>query len=329
MEISCAFAPSAATPDHVARAERLGYHRAWCYDSPALYADVWMTLALSARATSRIGLGPAVLVPSLRHPMVNAAAIASLCGLAPGRVAVAVGAGFTGRFTLGQRAMRWSEVAEYVAVLRALLRGDEASWEGSIIKMIHPDGFAPARPIDEVPILIGADGPKGHAVARQFGDGIVAAAVPPGREVDLPDWRALLVFGTVLGDDENLTDGRVIDAAGHGLAVGFHALYERGGAAVVDQVPGGRTWRHAVEEVPETSRHLAIHEDHLVAVTERDRPAVLEAASRLPARTFTGTAADLRARVSRLGADGVTEIIYQPAGPDIAEELERFVTAVG
>jgi 5,10-methylenetetrahydromethanopterin reductase len=328
VEISCAFAPATATPDHIARAERLGYRRAWCYDSPALYADVWMTLALSAHATSRIGLGPAVLVPSLRHPMVNAAAIATLSGLAPGRVAVAVGAGFTGRFTLGRRAMPWRQVAEYVTVLRALLRGDEATWQGSVIKMIHPDGFVPARPIGEVPILIGAGGPKGHDVARQLGEGTVAAAVPPGQEVDLPDWRALLVFGTVLGDEEHLTDGRVIDAAGHGLAVGFHALYERGGAAAVDRMPGGKTWRQAVEQVPEPSRHLAIHEDHLVAVTDRDRPAVLEAASGLAARTFTGTAADLQARVKQLGANGVTEIIYQPAGPDIPGELERFFAAL-
>jgi 5,10-methylenetetrahydromethanopterin reductase len=65
-----------------------------------------MTLALAAEQTSRIGLGPGVLVPSLRHPMVNAAAIATLDALAPGRVTVAIGAGFTGRYTLGRRAMR-------------------------------------------------------------------------------------------------------------------------------------------------------------------------------------------------------------------------------
>lgn len=329
VDISCAFASAAATPDHIAHAEGLGYRRAWCYDSPALYADVWMTLALSARATSRIGLGPAVLVPSLRHPMVNAAAIATLSGLAPGRVAVAVGAGFTGRFTLGRRGMRWHDVAEYVEVLRALLRGEEAFWQGSIVKMLQPEGFVAARPIDDVPILIGADGPKGHAVARQLGDGIVAAAVPPAGQADLPPWRALLVFGTVLGDGERVTDPRVIDAAGHGLAVGFHALYERGGAPAVDRAPGGRTWREAIEQVPEAHRHLAIHEEHLVAVTERDRPAVIEGAARLPSRTFTATAADLRQRVSRLAAEGVTEIIYQPAGSNIPGELERFVAAVG
>ena len=51
MEISCAFATSPATPRHVAIAEDLGYRRAWSYDSPALYPDVWMTLALAAAFT--------------------------------------------------------------------------------------------------------------------------------------------------------------------------------------------------------------------------------------------------------------------------------------
>ena len=60
-----------------------------------------MTLALAAQRTERIGLGPGVLVPSLRHPMVNAAATATLCALAPGRVAVSFGTGFTGRRAMG------------------------------------------------------------------------------------------------------------------------------------------------------------------------------------------------------------------------------------
>src|SRR6476646_6798259 len=108
IDISCAFATSMATPDHVAVAEELGYARAWVYDSPALYPDVWMILGLAADRTERIGLGPGVLVPSLRHPIVNAAAIATLAEQAPGRVAVAIGSGFTGRMVLGQRPMKWA-----------------------------------------------------------------------------------------------------------------------------------------------------------------------------------------------------------------------------
>src|SRR5919206_4326661 len=103
LTVSCAFATSMATPRYVELAEQLGYERAWLYDSPALYPDVWVTLALAAARTERIGLGPGVLVPSLRHPMVNAAATANLVALAPGRVVVAFGTGFSGRRAMGYR----------------------------------------------------------------------------------------------------------------------------------------------------------------------------------------------------------------------------------
>src|SRR5580765_318345 len=128
MDISCAFATSMQTAEHVHVAEELGFVRAWAYDSPALYPDVWMQLALAAARTTTIGLGPAVLVPSLRHPMTNAAAIATLVDLAPGRVAVAFGAGFTGRYVLGQKPMRWTDVGDYVRALKALLRGETTDW---------------------------------------------------------------------------------------------------------------------------------------------------------------------------------------------------------
>ena len=81
MRISCAFPPVPDTPHHIELAERLGYHTAWVYDTPALQLDVWMTLALAGVRTSRIRIGSGVLIPSLRHPMVTASAIAHLVQL--------------------------------------------------------------------------------------------------------------------------------------------------------------------------------------------------------------------------------------------------------
>ena len=66
-----------------------------------------MTLARVAHATRAIGVGPGVLVPSLRHVAMQAAAIATLEALAPGRVAVAIGTGFTGRRLLGKPPLAW------------------------------------------------------------------------------------------------------------------------------------------------------------------------------------------------------------------------------
>jgi hypothetical protein len=102
IDISVAFATTLDTPAHVELAEQLGFVRAWLYDTPQQSPDVWMCLALAAQRTRSIGLGPGVLVPTLRHPMVNAAAAAALERIAPGRVAVGFGTGHTGRRAMGQ-----------------------------------------------------------------------------------------------------------------------------------------------------------------------------------------------------------------------------------
>jgi len=328
MDISCAFATSSDTPTHVQLAETLGYRRAWLYDSPAICCDVWITLARCAERTSRIGLGPGVLIPSLRHPMTNAAAIVELELLAPGRVAVAVGSGFTGRFTLGKRPLPWREVAEYVRCLKALLGGETTRWDGATIRMMHLPGFGAKRPVG-VPILIGADGPKGLAVAAELGDGVFSAAVPQPDAVDVADWRALLAFGTVLDEGEELTSPRVVDAVAPGVVVMYHAVYERGGAAAVDGLPGGRGWREAVEAYPESERHLVIHEGHLVKANPRDEPYVADLIPLASATGLTGTAEQISQRVVELSAAGVTEIVYQPAGSDIERELRAFASATG
>src|ERR1700756_2636993 len=106
-QLSCAVATTRHSPKHIRVAEELGYSRAWLYDTPQQSEDVWLTLALAAQTTSRIGLGPGVLVPSLRHPMVNARQTRTLQRIAPGRLAVAFGTGFTGRVAMGSRPLQW------------------------------------------------------------------------------------------------------------------------------------------------------------------------------------------------------------------------------
>jgi len=326
MQLSCALVTNVDSPEIVEEAERLGYRRAWLYDSPAITSDVWMALALAAQRTSTIGLGPGVLVPSLRHPMTNAAAIAGLAAMAPGRVAVAVGSGFTGRYTLGKRPLRWAFVEEYVTALRALLRGETVQWDGASIRMLHTDGFVADRPV-EVEVLIGADGPRGTAVAERVGDGVFAAGVPNPAAAGRP--YSFLQFGTVLDEGEDVRSHDVMNRAGHGLAVVFHALYERNGADALLDFPGGRQWVDAIGAIPAAERHLVTHEGHLVRLTAVDEEAVALAADLLPQFTFSGTKAQLRERVAEYAAGGVTELVYQPAGSDVVGELARMMDAVG
>jgi len=336
--ISCVFAPSLDTPAHIELAERLGYRRAWCYDSPAVYADPWMVLALAATRTGAIGLGPASLVASLRHPVVTAAALATLAGLAPGRVSTAFGTGLTGRMLLGERPMRWAAVEEYVRAVRALLRGEEVSWDGSLVRLAQPPGFAASRPAD-VEVLIAADGPRGRALAADIGDGVLTARAPRAQDAQragdddsapVPARpQVVLAFGTVLDDGEDAASQRAVAAAGPALAAAYHTIYEAKGAAGVDKLPGGREWREAVEAVEPDRRHLAVHESHLVTLGKHDEALLAQAASLLPSWTMTGPRDDIGARLRALAAAGVTEVAYQPMGPDIPRELAAFAAAAG
>lgn len=315
LEMSCCLNSSLESHEHARIAEELGYRRAWFYDSPALYPDVWVQLCRAAERTERIGLGPGVLIPTLRHPMANAAGIATLVSVAGAeRVTVGVGSGFTGRLTFGQRPVPWAKVAEYIQVLKALLRGEQVEWEGAMIQMLHRPEFAPPRPI-EVPFVVAAQGPKGVAVAQELGDGVFSAFQPtPGFARS-----TFLTLGTVLEPGEDPGSERVVAAAGHGATVMLHFALE---FDQLDLLPNGKEWAAVYDQFPAEVRHLALHEGHLCEVNDRDRQFVT---SELLAGL--GLALDRegwKEKLAPLEAAGVTEVAYQPAGPDIPRELEAF-----
>jgi 5,10-methylenetetrahydromethanopterin reductase len=135
----------------------------------------------------------------------------------------------------------------------------------------------------------------------------------------------VLSFGTVLGEGEDPGAQRVMDAAGHGAAVSLHAMHEAG--ADVTRFPGGADWLAAIEAIPEAERHLALHDLHLIGLTERDARVV--SGDLVRQLGFARTASEWRTRLADLEANGATEIAYQPAGPDIPGELRRFAHAAG
>jgi 5,10-methylenetetrahydromethanopterin reductase len=324
MKISCASPTTLDSPEHVALAEDLGYERAWLYDTPQQSPDVWMMLALAAQRTERIGLGPGVLVPSLRNPMVNAAATAALVALAPDRVAVAFGTGFTGRRAMGYRAIPWAYMEAYIRAYRGLLRGETVEWEGARMRMLHPPGHGVPRPV-EVPVIISALGPKGAAVTRELADGLFITLTLPEFAKEFSS-VSYLFWGTVLDDGEDPDSERVRAAAGPGLALAYHGAYEFG--TPLSELPGGAEWEAVIERTAPSERHLAVHEQHCVGLNQADQ-AAWDAGGHalLEQATVSGTADQVAARLSDLAGAGVTELVYQPSGPDIPRELETFMAA--
>jgi 5,10-methylenetetrahydromethanopterin reductase len=171
-------------------------------------------------------------------------------------------------------------------------------------------------PLD-VPILVAANGPKGLAVARELGDGVMTIG-PTFPEFDV---CSVLTFGTVLDPGESADSPRAIAAAGPMAAVAYHGIYE-GNPADVEGLPGGVEWRARIEAIPDAERHLALHEDHFVAVTERDRSVVTGEVVRM--FTWTDEAPALRTRLDALAAGGATEVLFAAGGPDVERELRAF-----
>jgi 5,10-methylenetetrahydromethanopterin reductase len=74
-------------------ADQLGYDLIGVGDSPKVYRELYVALAIAAHETSRARIGSVVTTPKLRHPLITAAAIGSINALSGGRAFLGVGRG--------------------------------------------------------------------------------------------------------------------------------------------------------------------------------------------------------------------------------------------
>jgi alkanesulfonate monooxygenase SsuD/methylene tetrahydromethanopterin reductase-like flavin-dependent oxidoreductase (luciferase family) len=129
--------PPAETSARVAEhAEDWGLDSFWLSDhllAPSPELDVVATLSLLASRTSRMKLGPSVLLLNLRHPLMVAKSFASLDYLSNGRMVMAVGTGAN----LNDYAAcgipvegRGKRLDEGIEVLRTVWRDRVASYHG-------------------------------------------------------------------------------------------------------------------------------------------------------------------------------------------------------
>jgi 5,10-methylenetetrahydromethanopterin reductase len=71
-----------------------------------------------------------------------------------------------------------------------------------------------------------------------------------------------------------------------------------------------------------------VHVGHCIHLNEADRAAWAATGGGLVmSTTVTGPPDEVKARIDDLGAKGVTEVVFQPCGPDTRRELEAMFTA--
>jgi alkanesulfonate monooxygenase SsuD/methylene tetrahydromethanopterin reductase-like flavin-dependent oxidoreductase (luciferase family) len=144
-------------PGFAVRAEELGYSSLWVNDfllTPRI--EALTMLAAVAPLTSRVTLGTAALLPVLRRPVQAAQTLASIDRLSGGRLVLAVGAAFPGRFGVPQHALsgvpwerRFTRLDETIALWRQLWTVPEGggSFQGSLLRFEElPPMTAPSRP---------------------------------------------------------------------------------------------------------------------------------------------------------------------------------------
>jgi 5,10-methylenetetrahydromethanopterin reductase len=330
MEYGVSFPSSFQAAAQAQRAEALGFASIGFFDSPALETDVWITVASAMQATQRIKVGTEILVPSLRHPMAQACAVATIEQLAPGRLFVGVGTGFTGRKAMGQRPLSWEVMAGFLSDVKRLLAGEDVVMDGAVTRMLQPAGFAPPRPI-RVPFIVAANGPKGVAVARALGDGLIYAgepdAVPGGF-----DMLQLGAGGIVLDDDETPASPRVLEKAKAMFALQYHLAYDgfHNPPMPVEGLPHGAEWLETIGRFPPETRHLHVHDLHMVGISAHDRDfverhpdAVAQFAAMVAVRPR-----QLRDQAKALATQGATRIACGVAFADWERDMERYARAL-
>jgi alkanesulfonate monooxygenase SsuD/methylene tetrahydromethanopterin reductase-like flavin-dependent oxidoreductase (luciferase family) len=165
--------------DFAKRADELGYSSLWVNDSlltPRI--EALTMLAAVAPLTSRAMLGTAALLPVLRRPVQSAQALASIDLLSAGRLVLAVGAGFPGRFGEPLHALsdvpwerRFARLDETVALWRQLWAAPEGggSFQGTLLRYEQlPPMAVPARPGGPPVWLGGASESALRRIGRQY-----------------------------------------------------------------------------------------------------------------------------------------------------------------
>jgi len=167
------------------RAEEAGAHSVWAGDRLAFgNQEPLLNLAAVAAVTSRVKLGTAVLLATLRPPALLAKMVATVDQISSGRVILGTG--------VGSRAddfaaagidfeHRGSRAEELVDVLRLAWRGEPVRHEGRFYQM--DVGVVSPRPVQShIPIWFGGSAESALKRIGRIGDGYIGGSGggPPG-----------------------------------------------------------------------------------------------------------------------------------------------------
>lgn len=173
--------PPEGAQETILEAERLGFDSVWTAE--AYGSDAFTPLAWWGAATSRIKLGTNIVQLSARTPVATAMSALTLDHLSGGRFIL--GLGVSGPQVVegwyGQPYPRPLErTREYVAIVRQVLAREEpVTYDGKHYQLPLQGGTNLGKPLKsivhplraDIPIYLGAEGPKNVSLAAEIADG--------------------------------------------------------------------------------------------------------------------------------------------------------------
>jgi F420-dependent oxidoreductase-like protein len=176
----------------IQEAEKLGFDSVWAAE--AYGSDCLTPLAWWGSHTERIRLGSAIVQMSARQPAATAMAAMTLDHLSGGRFIL--GLGVSGpQVVEGWYGMPFEKplarTREYIGILRDIwARRGPVTNDGPHYPLPYPDGTGLGKPLkssihplrEDIPIFLGAEGPKNIALCAELCDGWLAMLFSPDHE---------------------------------------------------------------------------------------------------------------------------------------------------
>ena len=310
--------------EFVKYAEQRGFEAVWQAES-RLVRDAIVPMAAFAAHTSRIKIGSGVINNWTRNVSLTAATFLTLDDLAEDRIICGLGAWWDPLASnVGiKRRKPLLAMREYITVLRDLLNKKRVTFEGEFVnvKDIELDVVHGRKTPRNVPLYIGATGPKMLALSGEIADGVLLnymvspaynvgaleqiekGAKLAGRNIDDID-RPQLVICSV---DHNRK--RALDAA-RKLVTQYlgqqpHLMKASGvDQTLLDEIHNVLTWPATEEEIENA---MALVPDDVVQQV-----------------TASGTPDEVRAKVREYTENGCTCPVLYPLGSDVKLMIDTF-----
>lgn len=312
--------------DYVQYAEARGFEAVWQAES-RLVRDAVVPMAAYAAVTDEIKVGSGVINNWTRNIGLLAATYLTLDDLAPNRIICGIGAWWDplAKNVGIDRDSPLTAMEETVTILRRLLNLENVTFDGEYVHVnnIELDVVHGRREPRNVPIYIGATGPKMLQLTGRIADGVLLNyCVPPkynekamdqlkkglkesGRTLDELDRPQLVVCSVDEDGDKAIETSR--ELLTQYLAQQPHIAKASGVSMdVVDEIQSILGWPATHEQIME-AKHL-VPDDLVHRITA------------------SGTPNDARAKVQEYIDNGATCPVLYPVGGNVQTLIDTFAT---